>query len=263
LPRNFRIPVEGGTLAGDWRDGTGTPLVLIHGFGGTREDWRGVIGNLPTDRPFVAYDQRGFGASETEPGHAYSHADDLLALLDSRRIAQADLCGMSLGGATALNFALDHPDRVRRLVLVSPLVVGWTWTSDWVARWKAIGTAARSGDMARARDLWWAHPLFETVRKSAAAEQMRTSIEAFSGAQWIHDAQRPALPDTDRVSALSMPTLLLTGEKDVTDFRMIADALLALSPAVTRIDHEDAGHMLNLELPRTIAEEIEAFLHNR
>ena len=38
---------------------------------------------------------------------------------------------------------------------------------------------------------------------------------------------------------------------------------LGLSPAVTRIDHEDAGHMLNLELPRTIAEEIEAFLQNR
>ncbi|MEE4453243.1 alpha/beta fold hydrolase [Novosphingobium resinovorum] len=259
MTEEFRIAVDGAVLRGERREGAGTPLVLAHGFGGSRRDWDAVVAALPGANPLIAYDLRGFGTSDTD-GAAYSHADDLLALLDALGIAEADLCGMSLGGATVLNFALDHPERVRRLVLVSPLMVGWTWTADWIERWKAIGRAARAGNMAQARDLWWNHPLFDTVRESPAAAAMRASIEAFHGDQWVQDAQRPALPDSERLGQLSAPTLLLTGERDTADFRMIAEAIAAMGRNVTRIDHPRAGHMLNLEIAATIAAEISRFL---
>lgn len=233
--------------------------MLAHGFGGSRRDWDQLVAGLAPDRPLITYDQRGFGASEAEGG-PYSHADDLLALIDALDIAEADLCGMSLGGATALNFALDHPRRIRRLVLVSPLMVGWAWTSEWIERWKAIGRAARAGDMQRARDLWWSHPLFDALRDTSAAAVMRASIEAFHGRQWVLDEQHPALPDSERLGELSIPTLLLTGARDTADFRMIGDAIAAMGQDVTRIDHEGAGHMLNLEIPEVIAREIERFL---
>ena len=150
----FRIELDHATLRGVQRRGTSTPLVLVHGFGGSQHDWAPVMGALPADMRLIAYDQRGFGDSTGTPGMAFSHADDLLALLDRLEIARADLCGLSLGGATALHFALNHPDRVRRLVLVSPLMVGWSWSADWIERWKQIGRAARAGDMQTARDLW-------------------------------------------------------------------------------------------------------------
>lgn len=253
------IPVPGATLAAERREGTGAPLVLVHGFGGSRRDWDPLVAALSQPRPLIAYDQRGFGESSTDDA-PYSHTDDLLVLLDALGIAEADLCGMSLGGATALNFALDHPERVRRLVLVSPLMVGWSWSADWIERWKTIGRAARAGDLALARDLWWHHPLFDAVRESPTAPAMRASIEAFHGRQWVQDSHRTALPDSERLGELTMPTLLLTGERDTLDFRMIADAIAAMGQAVTRIDHAGAGHMLNFEIPGVIAREIEGFL---
>lgn len=247
-------------LSGARRSGAGDPLVLVHGFGGSRQDWDPLVARLSGDRALLAYDQRGFGQSHAAAGTPFSHADDLLALLDTLGIERADLCGMSLGGATVLDFALSHPQRVRRLVLVSPLMVGWSWTSDWIERWKAIGRAARAGDMAEARDLWWHHPLFDAVRKGPGAAAMRASIEAFHGRQWIQDDQRPALPDIDRLSGLSVRTLLLTGGRDTEDFRLIAEVIAAIGEDVTRIDHPGAGHMLNLEIPDVIAGDIERFL---
>jgi len=251
---------DGATLAGVRRDGEGTPLVLIHGFGASHRDWQGLIEDLPSKLALIAYDQRGFGASSAPAGRTYSHGHDLLALLDALGLAQVDLCGMSLGGATALNFALDHPNRVRRLILVSPLMVGWSWSEDWIERWKQIGRAARSGDIASARELWWQHPLFESTRKGAAASALKASIAAFHGHQWIEDNQHHALPDLDRLGLLAVPTLLLTGALDTEDFRLIGDAISALGPQVTRIDHADAGHMLNFEIPGRIARDIVDFL---
>lgn len=258
----FRISLADAQLVGEHREEASghVPLVLVHGFGGSRHDWTPLLDALPADRVIVAYDQRGFGDSSATEGVPFSHANDLLALLDALEIERADLCGMSLGGATVLNFALSHPERVRRLVLVSPLMVGWSWTTEWVDRWKAIGRAARGGDMATARDLWWRHPLFDSVRDSPAGQTLRAAIDAFHGRQWVQDDQRPALPDMDRLGELTMPTLLLTGEHDTEDFRLIADVIAAMGAHVTRIDHAGAGHMLNLEIPGTIAGEIERFL---
>lgn len=260
MTQDFRIDIEHATLAGWQREGDGTPLILVHGFGGSRHDWEPVVAALPADLPLIAYDQRGFGDSDTVSGEAFSHAEDLLALLDNLGIAQADLCGLSLGGGTVLNFALNHPQRVRRLVLVSPLIVGWSWSEDWIARWKAIGRAARDGDMAGARDLWWQHPLFGTTRAGPEAGRLRAGIDSFHGRQWVRDDQRPELPEAGRLAALAVPTLLLTGSRDTADFRLIAEQIVGASKHVTRIDHEGAGHLLNLEAPERIASEIAAFL---
>lgn len=258
----FRISLNGAILEGERRDGTGTPLVLVHGFGGSRHDWAQVLSCLDAGRPVIAYDQRGFGAS-TSDGQPYSHADDLLALLDALAIDKADLCGLSLGGRTALTLAMEHPERVNRLVLISPLIAGWRWSSAWVERWKAIGRAARSGDMTDARDLWWHHPLFDTLRDHPAAPTMRAAIEAFHGAQWIRDGQRPASSDADRLDALLVPTLLLSAGRDTPDFVQIADAIARDGQDVTSIRYEDAGHMLNLEAPARLAADIEGFLNRQ
>lgn len=258
--RSFSITVEDATLVGERREGEGMPLVLIHGFGGSRRDWDGVVAALPADLPLIAYDQRGFGESIAEPQAPYSYTEDLAALLDALDLPRADLCGLSLGGATALNFTLDQPQRVGRLVLVSPLMAGWSWTEDWIERWKQIGRAARAGDIVAARDLWWRHPLFETTRAGPGAGQLRAAIDGFHGRQWAEDHQKPALPDIDRLTGLAAPTLLLTGAHDTADFRLIADLVAGAGQQVTRIDHADAGHLLNLEIPDVLGGEIARFV---
>jgi pimeloyl-ACP methyl ester carboxylesterase len=240
--------------------GDAPDVVLLHGFSGDLHTWDTVWPLMDPRVGALRYDLRGFGRSGAGEGEPFSHADDLLQLLDSLGRHTVDLVGVSMGGAVALNFALDHPERVRRLVLISPALVAWEWSAQWLALWRPIVELARAGDMEGARALWWQHPLFATTRASAGADLLEQSIQRYSGAQWVYDAQRSALPDLERVHQLQPPTLLLTGAEDLPDFRLIADLLEASAPAVSRIDCPGLGHLVHLERPAACARCIRAFL---
>jgi 2-succinyl-6-hydroxy-2,4-cyclohexadiene-1-carboxylate synthase len=260
----FAVEVEGATLVGERRDGAGgVPLVLVHGFGGSRRDWDPVVQALPPSQPILSYDQRGFGESEARAGVPFSHGCDLIALLEALRIEQADLCGVSLGGATVLDCAIDAPQRVRRLVLVSPMLGGWSWSCAWVELWKAIGRAARAGNIEQARTMWYEHPLFAPVRAGPRALELRQSIAAFAGRQWVQDDQRGTMPMVERLHLVAAPTLLLAGGLDLPDFRLMADMIAGACPAVERIDDLEAGHLLTLERPDEVAAAMTAFLGRR
>lgn len=253
------VPVEGATLSGEVR-GNGTPLVFVHGMAGERQDWDRLWAALPPGQPLLRYDLRGFGHSTAEEGVPFSHADDLLALFDARGFERAPVVGLSMGGGIALNFALSHPERVSRLILISPAMIGWEWSDEWKSLWRGVAKAARSGDMDLARERWLDHPMFAMVRKSDAAGEFRAAIKAYHGRQWIRDDQRAELPDVDRLHTLSVPTLLLTGERDVADMRLIAEVIEGAAPGVTRIDYAGAGHLLHIERPAEIAGAIGEFL---
>ena len=103
-------------------DGEGTPVVLLHGLTATRRYV--VMGSKALERSghrVIAYDARAHGQSD--PGDDYSYdrlAQDLLAILDDREIDKAVLAGASMGAHTITTFALQHPDRVKALVLMTP-----------------------------------------------------------------------------------------------------------------------------------------------
>lgn len=234
--------------------------VFLHGFSGNLHIWDPLWEILDDDVGALRYDLRDFGDSRAQDEREFSHSDDLLAVLDSCAPEPVDLVGVSMGGAVALNFALDHPQRVRRLVLISPAITGWEWSEDWRALWRPIIEQARAGNMDEARELWWQHPLFDTTRNSAAGPALRASIDRFAGRQWLADHQRPELPDLDRAHSLSVPTLLLTGERDFSDFLLIADLLTGAVPQMRHVAFPAAGHLLQMEQPRAVARELKAFL---
>ena len=197
----------------------------------------------------LRYDLRGFGKSTARTDAPFDHVEDLHALLDALALDRCNLVGVSMGGGIALRFALDYPDRVERLALISPMIAGWEWSEDWMTAWRPITRAARRGDMDEARRLWWTHPVFDSIRSSPAASIAEEEIMRFSGAVWVHDNQRPVMPDVERLHRLEAPTLLLTGECDAEDFRLMADLIEGSGKDVRRIDRPSHGHMLHFEDP--------------
>lgn len=118
------IESAGVTLSGE-EAGEGTPVVLLHALTATRRYV--VMGSKALERDghrVVAYDARGHGASTPAPdptGYGYEELTaDLLAVLDACGMARAVLAGSSMGAHTAVRFALDHPERVAGLVVVTP-----------------------------------------------------------------------------------------------------------------------------------------------
>jgi pimeloyl-ACP methyl ester carboxylesterase len=256
----FTVAVEGAVLSGE-RCGEGTPLVFVHGMASDRHEWDRLIAALPANIAAFTYDLRGFGLSKAQDGMPFSHADDLLALFDARGIERATLVGLSMGGAIALNFALGNPWRVARLVLISPHMVGWEASEDWKGLWHGVTRAARAGDMATARRLWLEHPMFDALREHPGlTEELRTSLDGYHGSQWVRDCQRDELPDIDRLHGLAMPCLLLTGERDHPDLRLIAGLIEAAAPNVRRIDYAGTGHRVHAERTGEVARAIAEFI---
>ncbi|MCK9923577.1 alpha/beta hydrolase [Frankia sp. AgPm24] len=143
--RQWRVPVDGGldlhvellTPESPAVDGpavaispiagtsgaAGGPMVLVHGIAGSTQDWAAVSGDLATRRHVTAYDHRGHGASgwATEGREQYTFdllLADLALVIDSLGPAPVNLLGHSMGGVIALRYALEHPRRVRSLILV-------------------------------------------------------------------------------------------------------------------------------------------------
>jgi pimeloyl-ACP methyl ester carboxylesterase len=235
--------------------------VFVHGFEGDLHTWDDLWVELGEDMAALRYDLRGFGRSPTIEPRDFTHAEDLREILDARAIAQCDLVGVSMGGSIALNFALDHPERVRNLILISPGLVGWEWSDAWRSRWQPIVDCARRGALEEAKRLWWEHPLFRTTRKLSAGSKLYESIMHSSGAQWTPaDQHRLMLPDVERLHCLRNRTLLLTGALDFEDFRLIADLIEASVPNIQRSDHPALGHLVHLEDPQGCAGKILEFL---
>jgi pimeloyl-ACP methyl ester carboxylesterase len=101
--------------------GSGRPLILLHGGLGMGEMYAPILPLLAKDRQVITVDLQAHGhtADVDRPLRYPTMADDVAALIGQLGLAQADVMGYSLGGATALRTAIQHPDLVRRLVLVS------------------------------------------------------------------------------------------------------------------------------------------------
>jgi pimeloyl-ACP methyl ester carboxylesterase len=254
------------TRAVDFRalvSGRNPRAVFVHGLGGDLHTWDAVSEALGQKLASLRYDLRGFGESVCRHPVTFRHADDLLAVLDATGIEQCDLIGVSMGASIALNFTLDHPERVRNLVLISPGLTGWEWSEEWRALWQPIVDSARGGAMEKARELWWQHPLFATTRESPAAAALRAAIMRDSGEHWIDDLQEQVLPDLERLHQLQTRTLLMSGGRDLAEFRLMADLIEGNATHLQRIDIASAGHLIPLEEPRICADHIAAFLMRR
>jgi pimeloyl-ACP methyl ester carboxylesterase len=139
-------PVVGGELY--WQaKGVGPAVVLLHGGLLDCTTWDREFERLARSHRVVRYDARGHGRSSVQHGE-YSHADDLVALLDELEIERAVLVGLSLGGRTAIDVAIAHPERVAGVVAVAPGMSGWMF-QDPVLRenWKKQAEAARAEDL--------------------------------------------------------------------------------------------------------------------
>lgn len=116
--------------------GTGKPLVLLHGLGGTKASFLPTVAALAPQRRVIAVDLPGFGESGKPLGAAYDapfFSRAVKALLDELEIERTDLLGHSMGGRVALEFAMFAPERLDRLVLQTPSMA-WLRERTW-ARW--------------------------------------------------------------------------------------------------------------------------------
>ncbi len=232
--------------------GSGEAVVLIHGFSLDLRMWQDQFETLARRFRVIRYDLRGFGRSSLPTSMPYSHAADLKALLDVLHIQKAHLVGLSLGGSIALNFALSYPERLDRLVLADSVLGGYVMSAGWDASVKPVWDAGRQGDVATARRLWMANPLFAPALSNDHSRLcLNQIVTEYSGWHWTHHdpEQDPNYPAFQHLGTIRAKTLVIVGERDLLDFKAIAELLRKNIPTAEKVVLPGAGHMANMEAP--------------
>ncbi len=256
--------------------GEGEPLLLIHGRGGAGALFAPVLAALAAKRRVITLDLPGWGLSDKPPftGKTPQDAlavwrDSVLGFLDDQGLGQIDIAGHSMGGFTALSLALEHPDRVKRLVLIDPGGLGkraqfdvrlyFTLAPERLHRWfgPRFTRLIMRKDGATPEKL--AGPEFACYHALATqSEIVPSGARAFT--TWVN-LMGVHLTLTERLRELQMPTLLLWGDRDfVTPY---ADALVAARYLQDGqlVTFNRCGHSPFSERPDAFAEVLLAWLN--
>ena len=253
--------------------GEGPALVLVHAgicdSGMWDPQWRSLAGR----HRLIRHDLRGFGRSPVPPD-AYSHARDLLAVMDAAGAADAVVVGTSMGGRVALEVAVAHPERVSTLVLVGSGLPGHEWSEAVKEYWAAEDEAIERGDLAAAAEVnvrFWIDGLGRRpedvdpqLRRHAHAMQLRALELQVPSYLEVGDLEELLVPDLgDRLGEVTQPTLVVIGEADHPDIHAIARRIAASVPDTTEASIPDASHLPSMERPEAFDRILAGFLSGR
>lgn len=243
------------------------PLLIISGLSDYTAKCAWQVAGLAGDFFIVTFDNRGAGrSSPVPPGYSVADMmDDAVAVLDALEISQAHVFGFSLGGMSALHLALNHPERIKRLVLgcttaggqlavypdelviaslVQPRLSGDPRDDFYSGLWMSVSDGSRREQP----------DLVDSLEKiSMSNPQSAESYAAQIQALLSHDV-------ADHLAEIKTPTLVMHGEEDrmipADNGRLLAEHI----PGATLITYPKAGHLFFIEQAEIVNRDIRRFL---
>jgi pyruvate dehydrogenase E2 component (dihydrolipoamide acetyltransferase) len=242
--------------------GEGPPVVFIHGFGGDLYSWQFNQEALAERHVTYALDLPGHGGSTKDLGSGHIHvgalASAVIDFMDAKEIDKAHLVGHSLGGATALDLALNHPERVASATLICSAALGPEINMAYI---DGFMQAKRRKQLQPVLEMLVADPamvsrdMIEEVLRykrldGVEAALNRIADDTFAGG-------RQALELTGRLAELTVPVQMIWGREDQILPVSHAEGLPASLP-VTVFD--EAGHMVHMEKAAEVNQKLLAFI---
>ncbi|MGH7923186.1 MAG: alpha/beta fold hydrolase [Candidatus Binatus sp.] len=238
--------------------GAGPDLVLVHAGVSDSRMWEPQFEAFAGKFRVTRYDHRGFGKSKM-PDEPYALRDDLLNVVRHLGIAKATFVGCSMGGATLVDFALEHPETVAGLVLVGSGVSGLNdpteLSAETIKHWAEFLTLVRDGDLERAREMdakyWIDGPSRDSARIAPVYRERARQLhrENFSMDRFAHQEEPLKPPAIDRLREISAPTLVVIGDSDDQDLVKLAARMAAEIPNASLVTIANAAHLPSLEHP--------------
>lgn len=267
-------PVRGVTLY-ERRAGSGPPTVVLHGGPGAHHDYLlPGFDRLASRRTLVYYDQRGGGRSPVPrdvPVGWREHVEDLEALRQLWNVERLSIAGYSWGGLLAVLYAIEHPDRVERLAMVSAAPV---WRQARAEFERRLAERSAAPDVQAAK-----RAVQDGGLRERSPDEYRRKMFEFSVAGYFHDWKRAAeltpfritgrtqqevwesLGDFDlrpRLSTLRLPAVVVHGEDDPIPIETAATLATLLGAPLHRI--AACGHVPYVEAPDAFVRLLDPFL---
>ncbi|WP_169792042.1 alpha/beta fold hydrolase [Jiangella muralis] len=259
-PRRVGLATGAELAVHEHGDDDGEPVLLLHAWGETHRVFDRLVPLLPRSLRLVVPDQRGVGDS-TKPAGGYTLADaaaDVVALLDALGLEQCWLAGTSSGGYVAQQVAMDHPGRVRGLVLIgTPGDLRRPLPAAFAGLLASLPDPLTRAD---ADALIGAIPLHTRVPAAFLDDQLAAAL-TIPGRVWraVADGLVGAVPPIRR-GPIAVPTLILWGtEEDVLPAGQGRELAAAIEGS-RLVTYEGTGHLVLWERPERVAADLAAFV---
>ena len=247
------VPIGGAQISVE-RVGNGDAIVFLHAGVCDKRMWNKQVAELSDRFQTVSYDRRGFGSTVTT-NEAFSNVDDLRALLAQLEISSAVLVGCSQGAKIAIDFALLFPQRVRRLVLISPAVSGApspdVFPAEIQSRLDALKEAESANDLERVNvieaNLWLDGPLSAEGRVRGPVRALFLEMNAIALRMPALTLEIEPISAYERLTCLDLPVLVIWGELDFPHINERCRYLVATIANAKGIQIAGAAHLPNLE----------------
>jgi pimeloyl-ACP methyl ester carboxylesterase len=247
------------------REGAGIPIIFLHAGMADSRMWAGQADFFARDFDVIRPDTRGFGGSELPPG-PWSAEHDILALMDALELKPAHLVGCSMGGGMAIDFALQHPERISKLVLVGAALGGVAPKPEHFHLFQKAQAARQARDYEALNDAM--------LELFLDGPQRRPGYVSKEIRELVHDMNERAVrvdleksppagldpPAATRLGEITAPALVVVGDADVPTVLEIADQLVAGIPNARKAVIHDAAHLPNMEHPEEFNRTVSDFL---
>jgi aminoacrylate hydrolase len=261
-----RVPIGDAELYYE-ETGRGEPLLLVPGLSGRGSFWAGQVPDLARDFRVIVHDHRGTGRS-THSRIQYSieqMAGDALTLMDALGLESAHLVGHSTGGAIGQAIALDHPRRLRSLVLSAT----WGGPDPYFRRLfeSRKGVLLSQGVEAylRASALYMSPPAWVSANDALLNEQHRAALAEAAPVE-VTVSRIDAILRHDRRARLAdvrVPTLVVVAQDDMITPRFYSDELASRVPGSKLVVLDGGGHAVPMIAPAAYNAAVGAFLRGQ
>jgi 3-oxoadipate enol-lactonase len=247
----------------DWA-GEGALVVLLHGIGGNKRNWRDAMPALADCFQVVAWDARGWGESDDYEGPLSFDdlTDDLLRVLDHFGASQAHIVGLSMGGRIAMHFAERYGSRIASLVLCDTT----RGFDDWSHEQRAEFVRSRQEPLKNGQDISEiAVPIARTLLSSKSSDdalaQLVDSLCQLHKESYLKAIEASLMmPAHTRLGEIEVPTLVIVGEDDQLTPPSDARAIVQEIAGAELLVVPDAGHLVNIEAPAEFNAAVRRFL---
>ncbi len=239
--------------------GTGKPVILLHAGLQDNRMWDEQVKALSPDYRVITIDLPGHGKT-AGVDTVILIADVIKTVMDSLNIQKASVMGLSLGSVCATDFVLAYPQKVEKLILVSPGLVGWQkhLSLDTVSKQyfeandRAYATKDSNIIAQQFTKTWCDGPrrkpseVKQSVRNYILQTTMK-NVEVHHLTGWPNfDTLSPA---AERVATLQCPVLIIHGDKDIPLIISISNFLHSAIKGSQQLIFPNVAHMLNMEVP--------------
>ena len=246
------------------RAGAGLPAIFLHAGIADSRMWAPQMRTIGKHFECIAPDLRGFGKSELPPQH-WSPIADLLSLVDHLKLKPVHLVGCSIGGGIAIDFALEHAERISKLVLVGPGVGGTNFRAKYPDLIAEMEEAEKSGDQRAIIDADARFWLDGPRRPEGYVKDPIRRLFFEMDSNFDSDFERAPIdqidpPAAQRLHDITAPTLVVIGDEDMPPVFDAVELLMENLPHARTVVIHDAAHLPNLEHPDEFNREVLAFL---